>query len=366
MARRNIPVSLYGIKKSNREFSNEKSWNKNLFNSTFPTALLIYMHDHSIKPRYLKTNQNNLIDLDYIEVKDVFGIDPNSDDVSFFFESTYTKYRGLYRDNDERIDLVVMDTQTDPPTPRSGLEIKLTTLPDSTTMKRRDDAKFGSEIVVRNPTVNYIACSICNEYQGRDGQNRLADLLRIDGFLSEDLIDKKEAYNHFNEVRDAVLRVLADLNDKQSPLIVQPVWKAVDGKLADDCLDVFVWSNLAVVRLCMTKCMNVIPKRDVKKEDMKRPMRTIICIYEMLHQYAEAGHFEYKTILGKYVYGGKNDKAFAIGGSTTQPIMDCEELKQPRINKGVIKEIILGGGQKYLKPERRFDAFVVNETKILF
>lgn len=31
---------------------------------------------------------------------------------------------------------------------------------------------------------------------------------------------------------------------------MQPVWKMKDGKLADDCLDVFVWSNLAVLQMC--------------------------------------------------------------------------------------------------------------------
>ena len=32
----------------------------------------------------------------------------------------------------------------------------------------------------------------------------------------------------------------------------------------------------------------------------------------------------------------------------------------PRIKKSEIKNIILGGGQNFLSPERRFDAIIVN------
>ena len=44
--------------------------------------------------------------------------------------------------------------------------------------------------------------------------------------------------------------------------------------------------------------------------------------------------------------------------------MKSEILKQPRIKKSEIKEIILGGGQNLLSPERRFDAIVYNSPDL--
>jgi hypothetical protein len=38
--------------------------------------------------------------------------------------------------------------------------------------------------------------------------------------------------------------------------------------------------------------------------------------------------------------------------------MACERLIRPAITKDEIKNIILGGGHKFLSPERRFDAIL--------
>jgi hypothetical protein len=44
--------------------------------------------------------------------------------------------------------------------------------------------------------------------------------------------------------------------------------------------------------------------------------------------------------------------------------MRGEILTRPRITKGQIKEIILGGEQNLLSPERRFDAIVFNSPDL--
>lgn len=63
-------------------------------------------------------------------------------------------------------------------------------------------------------------------------------------------------------------------------------------------------------------------------------------------------------------YNTKNDKAFSSNGLRTHPIMACPELTHPRITKGEIKNIILGGGQNLLSPERRFDAIIYNSPDL--
>ncbi len=44
--------------------------------------------------------------------------------------------------------------------------------------------------------------------------------------------------------------------------------------------------------------------------------------------------------------------------------MQSEILTKPRITKQQIKEIIIGGGQNLLSPERRFDAIVFNSPEL--
>ena len=57
-------------------------------------------------------------------------------------------------------------------------------------------------------------------------------------------------------------------------------------------------------------------------------------------------------------YENQNDKEFAISGTKSRALMACDRLTKPAISKSEIKNIILGGGHKYLSPERRFDAIL--------
>lgn len=79
------------------------------------------------------------------------GIDPLSEDAYYDYEAGYYPYEQYYTANrKEKIDLVMINRSTQ--SPMSGLEVKLTTLPDNTT-KDLPDAEYGSEIVVRSPTI---------------------------------------------------------------------------------------------------------------------------------------------------------------------------------------------------------------------
>ena len=44
--------------------------------------------------------------------------------------------------------------------------------------------------------------------------------------------------------------------------------------------------------------------------------------------------------------------------------MSSKNLTLPRIKKSEIKNIILGGGQNLLSPERRFDAIIYNSPEL--
>jgi hypothetical protein len=72
----------------------------------------------------------------------------------------------------------------------------------------------------------------------------------------------------------------------------------------------------------------------------------------------------FSGIVDELSFNTKNDKAFAASGRITKRYMAHDNLTKPRIKKEEIKNIVTGGGQNYLSPERRFDAILVNSPEI--
>lgn len=338
---------------SSRDYSNPYFWGKNQFNSSFPASLVAYMGHRGINPVFLRTDADNNIVHDYIEPSTLLYIDPLADNAFYMFEAGFPAYDRFYTGDREKIDLVMVDSLSD--TPLIGLEIKLTAIPDNTTKNKTED-KYGCEIVVRPPTINFIACSICHSFSGLDGRAKLKELLG-DIHINH-WEEMSEVQPRYNEIRDAVMRVSSYLHDKQTPLIINAVWKTegCKPKLSNDCLDVFVWSNLAVIQM-FNKVGN-------SSRTISRHMRAMIWLYLMLFEYSVYNQFDYMRIVRLHSYNTGNDKAFAMSGSQTHALMNSPELTHPRINKSEIKNIILGGGQNLLSPERRFDAVLVNSPDL--
>ena len=128
-------------------------------------------------------------------------------------------------------------------------------------------------------------------------------------------------------------------------------------RLADDCMDVFVWSNLATIHMCYQT-------GETSNKDINRFQRTIIWLYRMLFEFVSYGKFDYVEIIKNHSYSTANDKAFSVPGNRSWEFLHCDELTHPRIKKNEIKNIILGGGQNLLSPERRFDAVIVNSPDL--
>lgn len=344
---------LFGQKHSSRDYTKPYFWGKNQFNSSFPASLIAYMSSRGVKPVYICMDKKGRLEHRHISAGELLGVDPLSDEAFYNFEAGYSAYEKYYTGDREKIDLVMVNRETN--ANLIGLEIKLTALPDNTTKRLAED-KYSCEIVMRPPTICFLACSMCEAYEKR--QNKLRDLLKgvpqIPHWEDADAVSP-----HYKSIEDAVLRVAADMCGKQKPLIMQPVWKTqgVKMRLADDCLDVFVWSNLSVIQMC-------VQSKGVATNAINRFQRTIIWIYRMLFDYVSYGTFDYISIIKNHSYGNANDKAFALSGTKSYPFLKSKELEHPRISKGEIKNIILGGGQNMLSPERRFDAVIVNSTDL--
>lgn len=353
----NQEPGLFGLANSNRDFSSADNWGKNQFNSSFPAALAAYMGAKGIPSVYLMLNKDLQVYRSTITTADLFGASSGSEVLFYAFESLYTPFQPLIRGTLPRTDLVTQ-RNSDGQCLR-GLEVKLTALPDNSTC-RLAESKYGCELVVRPDTIVYLACSLALPYRN--------DLGTLQGLLG----DGFKAIEHWQEGRHisssiakmvaAIDRLAQRIIDKQEPLLMQPIWKT-EGKspqLAENCLDNFVWSNLAFTQLFL----NVARKELKPDRAPTRQIRTLVWLFRMLYDFSQTGRIDHRGVIDGLTYDVRNDKAFAASGRVTNPYMGGPELTKPRITKQQIQEIILGGGQQLLSPERRFDAIVFNSPEL--
>ena len=147
---------LFGLTKTNRDFSKKASWGKNQFNSSFPASLCCYLASKNINANYLSI-QNGKYSPATIEIQDIFGIPADSSELYFAFEAQHTPYQKYVIGNLPRTDIVIQKESSGECL--AGLEVKLTALPDNTTCNLKDSL-YGSEIVIRPDTIVYLACSL--------------------------------------------------------------------------------------------------------------------------------------------------------------------------------------------------------------
>lgn len=354
-----LTPSLFGLTHSNKDFLEASNWGKNQFNNTFPTALICYMYSKGIKPVYIVLNKGLVVDKTDINSEDLFGTTYDSPNLYFNFESGYEAFQSLVETNLPRIDLVTQ-RQVDDASPEClrALEIKLTTLPDNSTCDLTED-KFSTEIVVRPDTIVYLAASIALDYK-----NNRSELLG----LMDSTCSSISNWRDEEEIKHSRLVIIKLLNsillhhiNKQSPLLIQPVWKTQGKsvKLSEHCLDVFVWSDYAFTRLFVDTAKNG------NENGITRHFRSVVWLIKMLYDFSKNGRFNHDSVINELSYNTRNDKAFACSGLVTHFYLSSPQLLKPRIKKSEINKIILGDGQNLLSPERRLDA-VIQNTPDLF
>ncbi|MGK7885787.1 MAG: HindVP family restriction endonuclease [Crocosphaera sp.] len=353
----NYQPRLFGINQSNRDFTQKSSWGKNQFNSSFPAALACYMSCKNLQPVYLTLNGKLTVNHGKIDVSSLFGLDYNSPNLFFAFERDYLPYQDIVIGNLPRIDLVTMDISQNNLCLR-GIEIKLTALPDNTTCELTDD-KYGSEIVVRPPTIVYLTVSIAKAYQYNIKE--LKDYLNPICNEIQDWTSPSCILPVINELISVIDVVISSCIKSQIPLIMQPIWKTKgkSAKLHDNCLDIFMWSNLAFTRLFIDAA-----KSELNSDKITRHKRCVVWLAKMLYDFANTSKINHTATIDEISLNTKNDKAFALSGSRTHKYMKSAELTQPRIKRKEINNIILGGGEKLLSPERRFDAIILNTPNL--
>ena len=342
---------LFGLTHSNRDFTVKDTWGKNQFNSSFPASLCCFLHSIGERANYLAI-QGGTFGCDEISLTQAFNLDPLSDEAYFAFESLHSPYQPYVIGPLPRADLVIQKRSSGECL--RGLEVKLTALPDNTTC-RLEDGSYGSEIVVRPDTIVYLACSLA---KGLGAQ--LADFMDS-AIAIEDWTDARCVLPFVPNVIASLKRLAMGAEPCQSPFLLQPIWKTLgkSPRLANNCLDVFFWSDAGFAYF-----ITEIANDDPQASKITRQTRTAIWLYKMLLDISVSGRFDPAAIIDRLSYNTKNDKAFASSGTITNRFMSSARLTTPKIKKSQIKEIILGGGQDLLSPERRFDAIIYNSPEL--
>jgi hypothetical protein len=341
---------LFGLNKTNRNFSKKTSWGKNQFNSSFPASLCCYLASKNIDANYLAIKDGKYTPTT-IGIDEVFGLSSKNSDLYFAFESQHTPFQKYVIGTLPRTDVVIQKESTGECV--SGLEVKLTALPDNTTCELHDNL-YGSEIVVRPDTIVYLACALI-----LSADNKLKGYFK--DIKINDWSDANAVLPKIKHIVDTIEKISLIAETKQIPFLLQPVWKTI-GKspvLADKCLDIFVWSDAG-----FSNFISKIANKNPDANSITRQTRTAIWLYKMLNDYCVKGKFDHEDIIDSLSYNTKNDKAFASAGNVTNNYMSCQRLETPVISKAEIKNIILGGGQNLLSPERRFDAIIFNSPEL--
>lgn len=350
----NLNPALFGLNHSNRDFSNRNSWGKNQFNSSFPASLCAYLGYRNLPVNYLTISNGQFTHL-YMPINTLFNTQGNIfTDIYYAFESIYAPYNKYITGRLPRTDLVIQDMSG---SCLRGLEVKLTALPDQTTFERREE-DYGTEIVVRPDTIVYLACSLIENMERID-----FDISQLYDLTIHELDEPQEAIDLSEDILSMLSLIVSQLSlvNVSLPVLLQPVWKT-RGKsptLADNCLDVFVWSDIG-----FTQFICDIASPVLENGRMTRQFRTSVWLYKMIIDYFINGSFDHAYIIDRLSYNLKNDKAFSSSGAITNYYMRGDNLTCPRIRKNEIRNIILNGGQFLLSPERRFDAIIYNSPDI--
>lgn len=345
-----ITAGLFGVNKSNRDFSDPYFWGKNQFNSSFPVALACYMRSKGISLNYITFRDDLTTSVGQLPVDKLFGSALQNEELFFSFESRFENFRNFVHDEIPPIDLVICENERN--NQKQPIEIKLTTIPDNTTESLSEDL-YGAELVIRSATTRYMALSMVASVQ--DNLRQVREIFEPSMRIIRAWDSKAEMIVAAPQIMQALNQFLNTFKDLEKPLLMQPIWKT-KGKtpvLADNCLDIFVWSDFALTHLFLDSARN-----GLNKPDISRQLRAALRLSRFLYQASLGARVHQAPIYDGMTYDNQNDKEFAISGTKSRPLMACDRLTKPIVTRDEIKKIVLGGGQKYLSPERRFDAIL--------
>ena len=350
-----VEPALYGLTSSNTNRSGEQLWGKNQFNSTFPVSLCLKMRDDAVRPVYVTLSSKCEFRCSDKKLSMATVVGRKKDNPFYAFEASFPPYENYVKGALKKIDLVVHHKKNK--RPYRALEVKLTVVPDSTTASQRSSC-WAPELVVRPVSSAYAMLNVAHKLLNgsnqqlvervRDELEAIYSPIRTWNATSE-ILKHRNQFKRFSKVLDLLCTI-------QQPYLIQPIWRTQGTSFEFDvhCFDVFVWSDVSIMALPLDRFIKQGGDRSVS-----RPFREVVRHVRALYDLCTKGHFIYDDCYGGMGLDHQTDKAFSVSGIMTRKYLRHPRLERPHYSKEITRELILHGGEKMLKPERRLDMAVV-------
>ena len=311
------------------------------------------MRDRGIKPVYISLDgamDHSAAD-DQISISDVFGLRAKGTRIRFDFESAFNPFEEYFYDSLAPIDLV---TRTASGTDKRPIEIKLTVLPDNSTVGLPSD-QWSSELVIRSITSAYAAVSLIDSV-AKDAslKNHVRSLVEPTAARIQNWDNVAEIRSKRDAILECLIQVLSSARTLQKPYLMQPIWKTEGPSplLAERCFDIFVWSDAALIKTFVDRASEARPQSVTRA--LRECARTLRTIYGIV----VVGKITYDDIYRGMSLGTLTDKSTSLSGRQTLRYMRHPRLQRPAIKRDALRRIILNHGERMLSPERRFDATI--------
>lgn len=345
---------LYGMNRSNHDFSQTDSLGKNIFTNAFPLALVQYMDQEmsfTIPEIRAVNSESGGVTTKHVAKSwaELIGTDPRS--ATFHFEKQFEGYNQYTHNGANKSDVVVCNGNEHV----RPLEIKLVVTPTSQTATKPRE-KQSCEIVTRPSTVEQIAYSIAHSF-GVDRRLELLDTINSalghpHDYKWQDSIYMGERVDKF---KDAATRIIQAGINLQTPLVLTALWRTKGQSPAfdDRAFDAFVWTDLAFLQLYLNSASK--PKA---KGKVSRPSRSLMWLISCLYEFAAQGTMNFDRTRSTMSFGFQTDKAGAFSGNKPLQFLRSSEFIHPRTSRYCIDQIISPEALDQLLPERRLDSAI--------
>lgn len=335
---------LYGIERSNRY--PDALWKRDNFQSSFAVALTNYMRDRGMPLNYVTTDEHLRCRVTQIPVDAVYGCGREwNRELCFDFDTApdpdVVGARGL-----PPVDLQVRGSRGES---TSCLGVMVSVVPDAST-KNSSPESAGPEMTLRTPSIAACAASIargCRSYS-----DEALDIL-------DPVCSGVSDWSRWDGVSDAIVPMVNAMNilerrftHLQRPLVLHVLWRT-DGnspRLADEALDVFVWSDHSLSRLFMD--------RDIVSSAVgpNRPQRCTAKLVRAVHSILSGEDPCVGDMMDSMGYGIPNDRELMVNGRCTNRYLQSRRLTHPAVGCEEICNLVSPGAEDMLVPERRLDS----------
>jgi len=348
--------TLYGLTSKNSSRHGRQLWGKNQFNSTFPLSLCLFMRDNDLNPVAVIVRKDKIVVAeDILTMAEVVG--EKNANTFFYFEQVFEPYKRLSRNETDKIDLVVaIDGKHCIP-----LEVKMTVVPDITTADK-ERTMWAPEMVMRPVSSAHAIMSVATSLSAKRRANTKSQVVSALKSAYNNVSDwgnTAEIAKNADTLTEALSETIKLTAKLQKPFLVQPLWRT-EGQspvLCKQCFDVFVWSDVAILQVPLNQALK-------SQQNVGRALREVARHVRALYDLLVTGDYDYTGIYKGMALRRQTDKAFALSGQNVSAYLQHPRLHRPLLSNNVLKRLILNGGERELKPERRFDAAVLSHMTL--